>query len=199
MKLSNTNLNKLNKVYQMFLIVLFIISSPLYSARPYEIAKLATADEVAKSIEVFKEWTTSYQNKDYKSQFNLVHPRIQKYKKNKIWKRTMSKSLRRNGSLMSYDILAVAATTPDKIPCTERGHCYRKDMQVVIILLNSRYKKIGDKNKEYVIMANSEDGWRYGGGTFLNIPFGETMGILDRHDEKRYEYKGIERSNGTTY
>lgn len=42
----------------------------------------------------------------------------------------MKKSLRVNGELLDYKILAVGATTPDKIPCTEMRHCYRKDIQV---------------------------------------------------------------------
>ncbi|MFC1689822.1 hypothetical protein ACFL07_09255 [Pseudomonadota bacterium] len=45
--------------------------------------------------------------------------------------------------------------------------------------------------QEYVIMTNSDRGWLFGGDTFLNIPFGETMGIPDRQDEKRYEYRGL--------
>jgi hypothetical protein len=40
-------------------------------------------------------------------------------------------------------------------------------------------------------MEGSSQGWVFGGGTILNIPFGETMGILDRADEKKYEYKGM--------
>jgi hypothetical protein len=64
-------------------------------------------------------------------------------------------------------------------------------MHTVMIIVDSRYAKIGEKNKEYVIMTNSDQGWLFGGGTFLNIPFGETMGILDRVDEKKYEYKGL--------
>jgi hypothetical protein len=41
---------------------------------------------------------------------------------------------------------------------------------------------MGTKEREYVITMNSEEGWLFGG---------ETMGILDRTDEKRYEYKGL--------
>ena len=40
-------------------------------------------------------------------------------------------------------------------------------------------------------MEGSSQGWMFGGGAILNIPFGETMGILDRADEKKYEYKGM--------
>jgi len=105
----------------------------------------------------------------------------------------MRKSIRVNGTLDSYDILAVSAIKPKDLPCSEMGHCYRKDMQVVIIIVNSNYSKIGDMNKEFILMANSENGWMFGGGTFLNTPGGETGGILDRKDERKFKYKGIEK------
>jgi hypothetical protein len=41
-------------------------------------------------------------------------------------------------------------------------------------------------------MANSPQGWSFGGGTFLNKPFGETWIILDRKDERRYQFKGVD-------
>ncbi len=163
------------------------------------IPPLATADEVARSVEVFKEWTVLYQLNDYLAQYQLVHPRIQKYKTPRAWKKAMHKSQRRNGKLGAYKIDFVSAISAERIPCTEMGHCYRKDMQVVIIVLNSHYEIIGDMDKEYVLMARSGDGWYFGGGTFLNRPFEETLGILDRYDEKRYEYNGMDKSRSTTY
>ena len=173
--------------------------SAIASGKDYEIPPLATADEVATATKVFEEWTAAYQRADYQAQYDLVHPRIQKYKTKKMLKKAMTKSLRKNGTLSAYDITFVSAIAAEKIPCTEMGHCYRKDMQVVIIVLNSHYEKIGEMDKEYVLMANSDHGWRFGGGTFLNRPFGETMSILDRMDEKRYEYNGIDKSRSTTY
>ena len=121
----------------------------------------------------------------------MLHPRIQRYKHFGVWKKAMRKSQHKNGALLRYELIALSAIEPARIPCTEMGHCYRKDMQTVMIIVNSSYQKIGEKNKEYVIMANSDEGWLFGGGTFLNIPFGETMGILDRADERKYEYKGM--------
>lgn len=173
--------------------------STLSRGETIEIPPLATDEEVARSVEVFEEWTAAYQRKDFEAQYKLVHPRIQKWKTRRMWKKAMSKSLHKNGRLNEYEPVFVSAIAADKVPCTEMGHCYRKDMQVVIIVLNSHYEKIGDMEKEYVLMTHSEDGWRFGGGTFLNRPFGETLGILDRLDEKRYEYNGIDKSQSKTY
>ncbi len=171
----------------VFCIVLFV-----QQVHSNEHVDIASTGEVEKALKTLVLWIQNYQDKNYAGQYNLVHPLIQHYKDKKKWKKAMKKSLRVNGELLDYKILAVGATTPDKIPCTEMGHCYRKDIQVVLIFINSLYQKIGAKEKEYVVMANSSRGWRFGGGTFLNIPFGETMTILDRKDERRYEYKGFE-------
>ena len=157
----------------------------------FETAPLATDDQVQHAVTQFQKWTNFYQEESYFQQFGLVHPRIQHYKNYKRWKKAMSKSLDTNGALLEYEIIGLSAIHPADIPCTEMGHCYRKDMQTVIIIVNSRYEKIGVKNKEYIIMTNSDKGWLFGGGTFLNVPFGETMGILDRADEQRYKYKGL--------
>jgi hypothetical protein len=187
------------RLYRLGLMAILMAVSAMSSAENIVIPPLASADEVANALQAFKQWTALYQDKDYQAQYLLVHPRIQKYKTPKMWKKAMHKSQRRNGRLDAYDIYFVSAVPAEKIPCTEMGHCYRKDMQVVMIVLNSRYEKIGAMDKEYVLMARSGDDWFFGGGTFPNRPFGETMGILDRRDEKRYEYNGIERSNSGTY
>ncbi|MFT5351969.1 MAG: hypothetical protein ACI9MF_002795, partial [Gammaproteobacteria bacterium] len=148
--------------------------------------------EVEQALKIFGRWIQNYQVSDYARQYELVHPLIQHYKTREKWKKAMRKSQRKNGELLAYEILAAGASTPEEIPCTEMGHCYRKGIEVVLIIINSTYQKIGAKPKEYVVMAKSRQGWRFGGGTFLNIPFGETMTILDRRDERRYGYKGID-------
>ncbi|MFT5675955.1 MAG: hypothetical protein ACI808_001891 [Paraglaciecola sp.] len=43
-----------------------------------EQAELAAPAQVKQSIEVFKNWTHSYQQKNYKNQFELIHPRLKK-------------------------------------------------------------------------------------------------------------------------
>lgn len=156
-----------------------------------EPAPLANDEQVDQAFGQFQTWTKLYQQNEYLQQYELVHPRIQRYKNYGTWKKAMRKSLHKNGALLEYKVVALGAITPAKIPCTEMGHCYRKDMQTVMIIVNSFYENLGEKPKEYIIMTNSDNGWLFGGGTFLNIPFGETMGILDRFDEKRYEYKGM--------
>ena len=170
--------------------ILFLMILP-YKLVAFETAPLATDEQVKQAFRQFQTWTVLYQKNDYLQQYELVHPRIQRYKAYRVWKKAMKKSLHKNGALLEYEVIARDAISPARIPCTEMGHCYRKDMQTVMIIVNSLYEKLGEKSKEYIIMTNSEEGWLFGGGTFLNVPFGETMGILDRVDEKRYEYKGL--------
>ena len=121
--------------------------------------------------------------------YRLFVERSRKYKTRKSWVSRMKRSVLNNGPLEKIEILAVGPIEAENIPCTEMGHCYRKDMQTVMIVVNSRYAKVGAREKEYVVMARPEDGWRYGGGTFLNRPYGETMAILDRKDERAARYQ----------
>jgi hypothetical protein len=171
----------------LFLILLFLP----FNLMAIETAPMANDEQVKEAFDRFQSWTNLNQQNNFLEQYDLVHPRIQRYKNYPVWKKAMRKSLHRNGALLEYEVIALGAITTDKIPCTEMGHCYRKGMQTVMIFVNSLYEKLGEKNKEYIIMTNSDQGWLFGGGTFLNVPFGETMGILDRVDEKRYEYKGM--------
>jgi len=175
-------------MHRILYLIFFLLP---FNTMAIEEMPLASDEQVRQALSRFQEWTRLYQQENYLEQYELVHPRIQRYKNYPVWKKAMSRSQHKNGSLLEYELVALSAITPGDIPCTEMGHCYRKGMQTVIIIVNSRYEKIGEKNKEYVIMANSEEGWMFGGGTILNIPFGETMGILDRADEKKYEYKGL--------
>jgi hypothetical protein len=176
------------KVVAALILSLLILPFKLMAIEP---APLANDEQVDQAFGQFQTWTKLYQQNEYLQQYELVHPRIQRYKNYGTWKKAMRKSLHKNGALLEYKVVALGAITPAKIPCTEMGHCYRKDMQTVMIIVNSFYENLGEKPKEYIIMTNSDNGWLFGGGTFLNIPFGETMGILDRFDEKRYEYKGM--------
>jgi hypothetical protein len=175
-------------VVAALILSLLILPFKLMAIEP---APLANDEQVDQAFGQFQTWTKLYQQNEYLQQYELVHPRIQRYKNYGTWKKAMRKSLHKNGALLEYKVVALGAITPAKIPCTEMGHCYRKDMQTVMIIVNSFYENLGEKPKEYIIMTNSDNGWLFGGGTFLNIPFGETMGILDRFDEKRYEYKGM--------
>ena len=176
-------------------LVVILTGMSAVAAFEVEQAKLATPAQVKQAVEVFKNWTSSYQQKNYKDQFKLVHPRLRKWSDKESWKRWMKRNQRKIGALKSYEIVAIAPITPEQVPCTEMGHCYRKGMQVVIVILNSVYGKIGGPRKEYAVMTNSPQGWRFGGGTVLNRPFGETLMVLDRKDERRYQFKGLDTFN----
>jgi len=161
----------------------------LIAVRPVaatDVPPLATEDEVKDAVRVFLDWTNAYREGRYTDQWRLTHPRIQRWHHRKRWRRTMSKGHAKAGDLLSVDVTKAGPVDARQLPCTELRHCYRKDMQVVLILLHTRYEKAEPVQPEYVIMANSDDGWKFGGGTFPALPAGETMVILDRKDEARY-------------
>lgn len=53
-----------------------------------------------------------------------------------------------------------------------------------MLVIENTSEKVGVMEKGYVVIANSEDGWKFGGGSLVNRPYGETLGILDRNDER---------------
>ncbi len=164
----------------------------LFGASPVaaiDIPPLAGEEEVKKAVQVFIDWTTAYQEGRYMDQWRLTHPRIQRWHHRKRWRRTMSKGRAHAGRLLSVDVTSAGPVDARQLPCTEMRHCYRKDMQVVVIMLSTVYEKATPAQPEYVIMANSDNGWKFGGGTFPALPAGETMVILDRKDEARYRPK----------
>ncbi len=65
-------------------------------------------------------------------------------------------------------------------------HCYRRGVQYVVFVLRTTYEKASPGQPEYVAMAKSDEGWRFGGGTFPNRPLGETAVIMTESDESRY-------------
>lgn len=146
---------------------------------------LASAEEVSAALEAFQAWSAAYQSGDYNAQFALTHPLIRQWGDATAWRRLMRDAARRNGALVSLELEGAGPLSASDVPCTEMGHCYRRDMQVVMIVLRTRYERADPAQPEYVVMANSDEGWRFGGGTFPNRPRGETMAILDRADEAR--------------
>ncbi len=133
--------------FQMPKTLLLILLVLPFSLAAIEPAPLATDEQVKEAFARFQTWTSLYQQKNYLEQYELVHPRIQRYKNFSTWKKAMRKSQGKNGALLDYELVALSAITPDRIPCTEMGHCYRKDMQTVMIIVDSRYEKIGEKNQ----------------------------------------------------
>lgn len=67
------------------------------------------------------------------------------------------------------------------------GHCFREGVDYVIALMETRYEIASPAQPEFVVAARSNEGWRFGGGTILNRPFGETAVIMTVQDERRYK------------
>jgi hypothetical protein len=103
------------------------------------------------------------------------------------WRKAMTKARRKDGKLTGVTIEAADAIDAAKLPCTELRHCYRGGVQYVMFILRTAYEKATPGQPEYVAMAKSVEGWRFGGGTFPNRPLGETAVILTESDERRYK------------
>lgn len=99
----------------------------------------------------------------------------------------MTKAARRDGPLLSYEIEASAPARAEDLPCTETGHCFREGVKYVFFLIRSDYEIAEPKQPEFAVMAYSDEGWRFGGGTFLNRPLMETAVIMTVQDERRYK------------
>lgn len=86
------------------------------------------------------------------------------------------------------EMRAVGGIEAQKVPSTEVGQCRCKAKQTGKIVFGSHYGKACDHSKDFIVMANSKEGWRYGGGSFLNRQYSETMAILDRKAEHAARY-----------
>lgn len=169
------------------IIILIMLGSPSLHAEPkrHEIP-LASPMDMETARNVLEEWTEAYKNRKFSQQWRLTDYRIRRWHDKKRWWGWMRRASRRSGKLVSYSIDRIVPLHATQVPCTEQGHCFRKDVQVIIITIKSRYEKAKPPQPEYVVMAKSPEGWRFGGGTFPNRPLGETAVILDRKDEARY-------------
>ncbi len=184
----------LHKIIFAALLVSIINSTTVFAAGKGLQQPLANPEQVQKALDTFKLWTQYFQQEEYREQFKLVHPQKRKHPQRmtrKAWGKTMKLSLRKNGRLLNYQVIASDAITAAEVPCSEMGHCFRKGLQLVAIVVSSEYEKTGKIPKEYIVMANSENGWRYAGGNFLNYFLGETDLIFSRQDERRYQHKSI--------
>lgn len=153
---------------------------------------LATEQEAAEAYESFKSWAAAFRARDYDEAWRLTDPRIRQWFDDKRWKKRVKRAQEKSGEILGYEVEAIAPVSAAQLPCTEMGHCFRQGVQYVFILVRSTYKKATPQQPEYVVMAKSEEGWKFGGGTFPDTPMGETSVILNRKDESRFRY----RSNG---
>lgn len=149
--------------------------------------ELATAEEIAAAGAALAEWTAAYEAGDYRAQWLLTDSRIRRWHDKERWKVWMTKAARRNGALKAHAISAVTPAQAKDIPCTENGHCYREGVKYVVFLIRSEYALAEPPQPEFAVMAHSDEGWRFGGGTFLNRPLGETAVIMTVQDERRYK------------
>lgn len=147
----------------------------------------ATPDEIAAARETLVAWTSAYQAGEYREQWGLTDPRIRHWHDKERWRGWMKKAARHNGALVTFEIEAVAPADAGSLPCTEQGHCFREGIRYVFFRIRSAYEVAEPAQPEWAVMAESEEGWRFGGGTFLNRPLGETSVIMTRRDEDKYK------------
>jgi hypothetical protein len=155
------------------------------AVRAEETPRAAPAD-VEEALQVLAQWTAAYQAEDYNAQWRLTDPRIRRWWHQKRWRKAMVKARRKDGKLTAYEVEVADAIDAEKLPCTEMRHCYRRGVQYVVVILRTTYEKAAPGQPEYAAMAKSDEGWRFGGGTFPNRPLGETAVILTESDERLY-------------
>lgn len=144
-----------------------------------------TAD-VDEATAVLDQWIAAHQAQDHTKQWQLTDPRIRRWWGLQRWRKAMIKAHARDGRLTGITIVEASPIDAAKLPCTEQRHCYRMGVKYVVFILRTTYESAAPAQPEYVAMAKSDEGWRFGGGTFPNRPLGETAVILTESDERRY-------------
>ena len=168
---------------RLLLLILLLAHAPTALAQQTEPASEA---EVREAYGVFLDWLNAYQAEDYHEQWELTDRRIRAWWPRERWTRFMQASRRHTGELTSIEVLQAGPIAADTLPCTERGHCYRPGVRYVFLMFRTRYEHVDGELTEYAAMAESGEGWRFGGGNILNRPLGETSVIMTRTDENRY-------------
>ncbi len=146
----------------------------------------ASESEVREAYNVFLDWLDAYQEEDHYQQYQLTDGRIRRWWPRVRYLRFMTDARRRTGALTSIEVLQAGAIDAETLPCTERGHCYRPGVRYVFLMFRTTYENVAGGLTEYAAMAESGEGWRFGGGNILNRPMGETSVILTLQDENRY-------------
>ncbi|MEM9618224.1 MAG: hypothetical protein AAF936_09715 [Pseudomonadota bacterium] len=149
-------------------------------------APLATEEEVIEVYAVLGQWIEAYRARDYDAQWLLTDSRIRRWHDKRRWRNWMTEAQKNNGDVTAYMVESGAPVRAGDLPCTEQGHCFRQGVQYIIYIMRTEYEKAEPAQPEFAVMAKSGEGWRFGGGTLLNRPLGETAVILTRQDEARY-------------
>lgn len=171
---------------RFLLIALVLAVAALAGPARADDVPLATTADVDEALKILDQWIAAYQAEDYSAQWRLTDPRIRRWWYEDRWRKGMRKARRRDGKLLTVDVQAGDPIAAEKLPCTEMRHCYRRGVQYVVFVLRTTYEKASPGQPEYVAMAKSDEGWRFGGGTFPNRPLGETAVIMTESDESRY-------------
>lgn len=131
-------------------------------------------------------WIGAYQARDFAAQWRMTDPRIRRWFDRRRWTDRLKHAYRQNGNLVEHAVTDRAAVSAGQLPCTELKHCFRPQIAYVLFVLRTRYEIAAPPQPEFCVMARSGEGWRFGGGTLLNRPLGETAVIMTHRDELRY-------------
>lgn len=134
----------------------------------------------------FHEFVSAYRGEDYLTQWRIVDPRMHYWVRADRWRKSMQQSRRRHGALVDLSVTHVLPVDAEQIPCTEMGHCFRKGVTYVLLMLRTRYERNQVPQPEFAVMSMSDEGWRWAGGTFPATALGETAVLLDDADENRF-------------
>ncbi len=168
----------------LFCVAIFM--SMLTTSVRAEEPPLATEDEVVEVYGILQQWIEAYRAGDYHQQWLLTDSRIRRWHNRQRWRGWMREAKKNNGALISYMAESGAPVQAEQLPCTEQGHCFRRDVQYIIYLIRTEYEHAEPGQPEFAVMAKSSEGWKFGGGTILNRPMGETSVIMTTQDEARY-------------
>lgn len=134
----------------------------------------------------FREFATAYQAGDFLAQWRMVDPRMRYWVKTDRWRKSMLQSRRRQGALVELTVTHALPVDAKQIPCTELGHCFRKGVPYVLLMLRTRYERKQVPQPEFAVMSMSDEGWRWAGGTFPATALGETAVLLDEADDRKF-------------
>lgn len=158
------------------------LAAPVHADEP----DLASEVEVRQAYGVLQAWVEAYMAGDNETHLALTHPRIRYWHPIRRWSEFMDDARERNGQVLRFSVTRAGPITAEQLPCTEMNHCYRDGLRYVVFFVDAEYENVDGVQQEYAVMADSEEGWRFGGGSILNRPMGETAVILNRADEHRY-------------
>jgi len=185
-------LKTLNKLGLPVAVMTLMSWGPASALPPEDRPPLATQEEVEEAYARLGDWVEAHRTGDNITQRDLTDPRIRAWRPMRTWRRMMNSARRRDGDLLSIDVVGFAPIHAEDIPCTEMDHCHREGVRYVIFFLETEYERASPQQPEYALMAESNEGWRFAGGSFPNRPMLETMAIMTEEDEREISRRSME-------